>query len=102
MPVQVGGSQRFYPDFLWWVDEAVWAIDTTGVHILGPKVRGKLFGLMLPKVALVTRGKVAVSLDTVEDKAGWTLLLPGPAAPRRTQYADLSALLAALRAAGAE
>lgn len=97
MPVQVAGSQSFYPDFLWWVDDGAWAIDTTGVHILEPKVRGKLLGLDEPRIALVTRGKVALSLDTLEDKAGWTLLLPTVAGPRRTNFVDIPTLLAALR-----
>jgi type III restriction enzyme len=68
MPVQVAGSQTFYPDFLWWIDERVFAIDATGVHILGPKVRGKLFSLPLPHVALATRGRVTADLETVEDR----------------------------------
>ena len=100
MPVQVAGSQNFYPDFLWWIDKTVFAIDTTGVHILGPKVRGKLFSLPLPHVALATRGRVTASLDTVEDRAGWTLLLPGPTGPLRTHFPDATALLVTLRAGG--
>ena len=96
MPVQVAGSQTFFPDFLWWVDETCFAIDTTGVHLLDAKVRGKLLALTNPKIVLVTAGRVSANLDTLEERTGWTLVLPGPAAPRRTHYADLGPLLAAL------
>jgi type III restriction enzyme len=97
MPVQVAGSNAFFPDFLWWIDGVVWAIDTTGVHILGPKVRGKLLALEAPRIALATKGKVSDDLDTLESKDGWTLVLPSPGRVRRSHHADLSALLAALR-----
>lgn len=98
LPIKVGGSQTFFPDFLWWVDDACWAIDTTGVHILGPKVRGKLLSITEPRLALATRGRVAASLDTLEDDHGWTLVLPGEAGARRSHYATAEELLAALRA----
>src|SRR5688572_24331284 len=34
LPIKVGDSTRFYPDFLWWVHGICWAIDTTGKHLL--------------------------------------------------------------------
>jgi type III restriction enzyme len=98
MPVQVGGSQTFFPDFLWWVDEHCFAIDTTGVHLLDAKVRGKLLALTTPRIALVTAGRVSPNLDTLEERAGWTLVLPGTAGPRRTHHPALAQVLAALRA----
>ncbi|MFS8084868.1 MAG: hypothetical protein ACMG6H_04505, partial [Acidobacteriota bacterium] len=97
MPIKVGGSENFYPDFLWWVDDTCFAVDTTGLHILKAKVRGKLLSLQLPKVALVTRGKVGPAFDSLEDKTGWTLVLPGPVEARRLHSDDLAALLADLR-----
>jgi type III restriction enzyme len=99
MPVKVAGSQTFYPDFLWWVDQTCHAIDTTGLHILGPKVRGKLLSITNPRLALVVRGRVGPKLDTLEDESGWTLMLPGAAGPRRLHFDDLGPLLVALRAA---
>jgi type III restriction enzyme len=98
LPIKVGGSQSFFPDFLWWVDGGCWAIDTTGVHILGPKVRGKLLTITEPRLALATRGKVAATLDTVENDHGWTLVLPGTAGARRSYYASPEELLTGLRA----
>ena len=97
LPVQLGGSNRFFPDFLWWTARGPWAIDTTGVHILGTKVRGKLLTLPEPRIALVTQGHVTEDLDTVSNKAGWTLVLPGATKPRRIHFADLGAVLEALR-----
>jgi type III restriction enzyme len=99
MPKKVGGSETFYPDFLWFIDQTCYAIDTTGLQILPGKVRGKLLDIGFPKIALVVRGKVAASLDTPEDKAGWTLMLPGAGGPRRLFFNDLGALLADLRTA---
>lgn len=100
LPVQVGGSQTFFPDFLWWIDGHAFAIDTTGVHLLDAKVRGKLLALANPTLSLVTRGRVSTNLDTLESKDGWTLVLPGAAGPRRTHHEGLAALLAALRTNG--
>jgi type III restriction enzyme len=99
LSAQVAGSQTFFPDFLWWIDNGCLAIDTTGVHILPPKVRGKLLNLPNPKIALVTRGRVSAELDTVQDKSGWTLLRPGAGGPRRTHHADLGELLKTVREA---
>src|SRR5438270_681366 len=42
LPVKAGGSNTFYPDFLWWIAGECYAIDPTGAHILNEQVRGKL------------------------------------------------------------
>ncbi len=97
MPIKIAGSENFYPDFLWWVDGKCFAVDTTGLHILKAKVRGKLLALGTPKIALVTRGTVGPTFDTNEDEGGWTLVLPGPNEARRLLFDDLAALLADLR-----
>src|SRR5213078_1038381 len=34
LPSKSGTSSNFYPDFLWWVKDVLWAIDTTRKHIL--------------------------------------------------------------------
>jgi type III restriction enzyme len=38
LPVKSGSSSTFYPDFLWWVKETIWAIDPTGNFILQEKI----------------------------------------------------------------
>jgi type III restriction enzyme len=96
MPVQVKGSNAFFPDFLWWVDNTCYAIDTTGLHILDAKVRGKLLALAMPKIALVTRGELSAELN-IESNIGWTLLLPGANGAKRSHHTDLGALLKHLR-----
>jgi type III restriction enzyme len=96
MPVQVTGSNRFFPDFIWWGPKGPWVIDTTGVHLLPAKVRGKLLSLVEPRTALVTKGTVTEDLDTTSDEVGWTLVLSGPLKPRRIHYDSLDKLLTAL------
>lgn len=98
LPLKVGGSNAFYPDFLWWVDGEVHAIDTTGPHILPDKVRGKLLGLQRPRVSLVTPGRYSIEHNAVEAKEGWTLVRRGPSGPRSEWYPSLELLLEGLRA----
>lgn len=76
LPIKVGDSSAFYPDFLWWVGESCFAIDPTGRHILEDKVRAKLLDVGNPKVILVTRGKVASDWTRSEDTEGWTMVRP--------------------------
>ncbi|WP_432178876.1 hypothetical protein [Streptomyces sp. NBC_00063] len=71
---KVGESTRFFPDFLWWVDEKCWAIDTTGRHLLNEKVRGKLIALDQPRIALVVKGRVDLD-GNEESKDGYTIVL---------------------------
>lgn len=54
LPVKVGSSNTFYPDFLWWINDTCYAVDPTGAHILNEKVRGKLLTIPKPKIVLVT------------------------------------------------
>lgn len=99
LPIKVGTSNTFYPDFLWWIDDKALALDTTGAHILDAKVRGKLLSLANPLVALITRGRVSADLQRVEDNAGWTLVRAsaGGVGPRPEHFASLALLLAAVR-----
>lgn len=76
LPVKVGSSNTFYPDFLWWVDDVCFAIDPTGKHILEEKVRGKLLTIDNPKIALITRGKVSADLHSITDADGYSLVRP--------------------------
>lgn len=99
LPVKLGTSNSFYPDFLWWIDDKAFAIDTTGPHLLGDKVSGKLLTLTNPLMALVARGRISNDLLRKEDNAGWTLVraATGGVAPRPEHYANLADLLSALR-----
>jgi type III restriction enzyme len=99
LPASVAGSNAFYPDFLWWVDDQCWAIDTTGRHLLDAKIRGKLLALADPKIALVTRGRLGPTWQRLEDETGWTLVRPSNVGePRPDQFERLEDLLVQLRA----
>ncbi|ROS45998.1 DEAD/DEAH box helicase family protein [Curtobacterium sp. PhB78] len=76
LPVKVGTSSTFYPDFLWWVDGKCFALDPTGKHILEEKVRGKLLTVEKPKIALFTRGTVSADFHSLVDTDGYTLVRP--------------------------
>jgi type III restriction enzyme len=76
LPVKVGSSSTFYPDFLWWVDGACYAIDPTGAHILNEKVRGKLLTIPSPKIVLLTRGRVSRDFSALESEDGWSMVRP--------------------------
>jgi type III restriction enzyme len=76
LPVKVGSSNTFYPDFLWWIDGTCYAIDPTGAHILNEKVRGKLLTIPKPKIILLTRGRVSRDFSALESEDGWTMARP--------------------------
>ena len=87
LPIKSGSSSVFYPDFLWWVKDIVWAIDPTGKFILMEKVRTKLLTLPAPlKIALLTRGQLSPSFVSTGD-TGWSLVRfrIGNAAPENFQ-----------------
>lgn len=99
LPAQVDGSNRFFADFLWWIDGRRYAIETSGRHLLASKVRGKLLSLSDPAIALIARGRVAASWSRNESAEGWTLVRarPGAASATPEHYPDLATLLAQLR-----
>lgn len=76
LPIKVGNSNTFYPDFLWWVNGECFAIDPTGPHILHDKVRGKLLSVEAPKIVLLTKGKVSSDWSTISDTDGYTIVRP--------------------------
>jgi len=97
LPKKVGDSITFYPDFLIWKQGVCWAVDTTGRHLLDAKVRGKLFALESPKMALVVRGVVDLSRVSAEGNDGWSLVLPRTAMEPRVEHSnDLDTLVTVL------
>lgn len=96
LPVKSGTSSKFYPDFLWWVKDTVWAIDPTGHFILSEKLRTKLLSVPAPlRIALLTKGQLSPSFVQTAD-SGWSLMRfrLGNAAPEN--FDTLDALLEAL------
>ncbi len=96
LPIKSGSSSTFYPDFLWWVKDTVWAIDPTGRFILSEKIRAKLLTVPPPlRIALLTKGQLSSSYATIGE-TGWSLVRfrLGNAAPENFQtLEDLLAVI---------
>lgn len=77
--ISIGPTRNFYPDFLVWKGKDVFAIDTTGGHLLKEKTARKLLAIEPAKagagrlyVRLVSEGKWNADVEQ-EDKAGYTV-----------------------------
>lgn len=77
--ISVGPTRNFYPDFLVWRKRDVFAIDTTGGHLLREKTGRKLLSIVPAKptagrllVRLVSEGKWNTDVEQ-EDTAGYTV-----------------------------
>lgn len=75
----IGPTKTFYPGFLVWKDDTVFAIDTTGDHLLREKTGRKLLSITPPKnddrrvvIQLVSENKYNRNLE-LEEKGGYTL-----------------------------
>jgi type III restriction enzyme len=77
--ISVGPTRNFYPDFLVWKGKDVFAIDTTGAHLLQEKTGRKLLSIAPAKatagrlrVRLVSEGKWNAKVEQ-EDSEGFTV-----------------------------
>lgn len=77
--ISVGPTRNFYPDFLVWKGKDVFAIDTTGGHLLKGKTGRKLLSIKAAKrtagrliVRLVSEGKWNSDVEQ-EDTTGYTV-----------------------------
>jgi type III restriction enzyme len=77
--ISIGPTRNFYPDFLVWKADDVFAIDTTGGHLLKEKTGRKLLSIMPAKgaaghliVRLVSEGKWNEAVEQ-EDSTGYTV-----------------------------
>ncbi len=77
--ISVGPTRNFYPDFLVWKGKDVYAIDTTGGHLLKDKTGRKLLSIEPAKatagrlfVRLVSEGQWNADVEQ-EDTAGYTV-----------------------------
>lgn len=94
--VTPGTTSTFYPDFLVWGDRHVFAVDTTGGHLLPEKSARKLLAISAPsdaKVRIVVRfvseGRWALKPDPVqEDRDGFTVWDLSPNQERRAICVD--------------
>lgn len=91
LPFKVGDSLKFFPDFLWWPDGpdgTVWAIDTTGRHLVLEKIRGKLVDLDRPRMALVVRGHVDIKRERVTGTDGWSAVIARAGVKPLVEHSD--------------
>jgi len=96
LPRKSGSSSTFYPDFLWWVKDSVWAIDPTGAFLADEKIRNKLLHVPEPlKIALVTPGKYDENFKKIGDE-GWTLSRKRMGSSEPERFDSLGELLQAL------
>lgn len=96
LPLKSKSSSTFYPDFLWWVKDTVWAIDPTGEFILKEKLRTKLLVVPAPiKIALITPGKLDANYNFISTD-GWTLSKARMGNPTPEFFDDLASLLRSL------
>jgi type III restriction enzyme len=77
--ISVGPTRNFYPDFLVWKGKDVFALDTTGGHLLKDKTGRKLLAIAPAKatggrlmVKLVSEGKWNTDVEQ-EDSDGYTV-----------------------------
>lgn len=77
--ITIGSTKAFYPDFLVWSGNNVYAIDTTGGHLLGEKTGRKLLTIEPPRgragklvVRFVSEGRWNAQLQQ-EDSSGYTV-----------------------------
>jgi type III restriction enzyme len=77
--LEKGGSRRFYPDFLVWKDELVYAIDPKGKHLLSADATRKLLairdenGKQRVIVRLISDGRWTHEPIKQVGPAGWTV-----------------------------
>jgi type III restriction enzyme len=77
--ISIGATRNFYPDFLVWKGKDVFAVDTTGGHLLHDKAGRKLLSIEPARatagrlrVRLVSEGKWNANIE-LEDSDGYTI-----------------------------
>lgn len=95
LPARVGSSQRFFPDFVWWIDGRMFVIETTAPHLMADKIAGKLLPLSDPRIALVAKGQFDERWAQVGD--GWTLVVRCGEQVLVRPFGDASAVFRHLR-----
>jgi type III restriction enzyme len=98
-----GTTSTFYPDFLVWRDGDVFAIDTTGGHLLAEKAARKLLTIQTPPgvasrivIRFVSEGRWSASPQLAqEDSEGFTVWELSPNQERRAVHVqDIDAAVA--------
>jgi type III restriction enzyme len=92
--ISIGPTRNFYPDFIVWKNDDVFAIDTTGGHLLREKTNRKLLSILPAKgasgqllVRFVSEGKWNGDVEQ-EDSVGYTVWGRKPDSNLRTAHVD--------------
>ena len=92
--ISIGSTSNFYPDFLAWKGKDVFALDTTGPHLLLQKTGQKLLAITPPTsgggrllVRLISPGKWSPKVDQ-EDAIGYTVWGQKPDGTLRATFAE--------------
>lgn len=91
-----GTTSNFYPDFFVWMDSCVYAIDTTGGHLLQEKAARKLLTIQVPGdvesrlvIRFVSEGRWRALPHVVqEDTEGYTVWELSPNQERKAIHLD--------------
>lgn len=91
-----GTTSTFYPDFLVWRDVDVFAVDTTGGHLLAEKTARKLLAIQVPAgvksrivIRFISQGRWSASPQVAqEDSEGFTVWDLSPNQERRAIHVD--------------
>ena len=92
--ITVGPTSNYYPDFLIWKEDQVFALDTTAPHILSEKIGRKLLTIEPPTgektrlwVRFVSEGVYTPDINQV-DKGGYTVWGMKPDGTLRATHVD--------------
>ncbi len=92
--ITLGPTKTFYPDFLVWSGSDVYALDTTGTHLLEEKTGRKLLNVAPPKgvdgrifVRFISEGTMNDKLERL-DTAGYTVWSQKQDGKLRATHAD--------------
>lgn len=97
LPKRVGKSQRFFPDFVWWIDGRAWVFDTTADFLMAAKMAANSSPSTPRESPSSHRGRLDERWNRLDDE-GWTLVVRGADGEVRVDhYAGLVDLCAHIR-----
>lgn len=95
LPALVGGSQRFFPDFVCWPAGGPWVIGLEALELMTSPASARLLAIESPRVVLTAAGRYDTSWQPVSP-AGLTALVREGAEILRLELADFDELLVGL------
>jgi type III restriction enzyme len=100
--ITLGATRTFYPDFLVWVDDDVYALDTTAPHLLAEKTGRKLLAIAPPRgesgrlrVRFISAGRWSKEVEQLDSTGFSVWSLKDDRSLRVTPVDDIEASVAA-------